>query len=1002
MEENNNNNEIPDINTNNDILKVNKRRSSEAKRRSTTKKSTKRSSKKIEPDQENNTKNNTGTENRFELIDITATNVDQFSDNNITMRNIIESALFSQLSEIKVFLLDFESNVSDRIYNSQGKILPKIDFVELSLLNQGTNISEFKKYGFGLYVFFLYLINILVTFGVLLIFTFYYIYCIFYKYYQDLEIDCSLFFECNILSLASGVQIKKFRNYYIATYGKEAFLEKYENFDVIYKEYFFTGTILFFVAFLINFSYIIYLQNVYKSYKKENPEINSYTLILSGKSLPFIDIEDDIQDKKEKIKIEIKKLLNVKNDVDINFTWKLSEFHEKMEELKEKRNEQIKLQHRIKKGSCLCCCCSKSRLITKEKNLDTEITDIKGELKTIIEKEQFNQLYLLTFQNKEDYNTIYSRYPHSYLIQIFKNMCKKNKTNIYINKAPNPEDIAFENLEFDKEYKYFRNKIINFLLSLIYVLISFGLQLGFEYISDVEGDRIFQFIVNIIVSKVQDKLNEKFSDFIHDKLSENFKFWSYSDIEYYSILYKSIFKFINQGIFPLATYFIIERVIKDEDHDFSNLVNKMFVIIEMDGFGYPMLDLFNNVLNKKGKDMYEAQKTMMSAENIDKEFEENIDNKEAQTRYELEQSFKKKEMDLSDNYSDTLNIYWITMFYLPIYPIGIIQSFLNLLFKFIIEKNFLINIYQRPKYVNPHFGFLCFNFFHSGFFLFLCGNIIFFRNEDNKKSFGAIYIVIMILILILPFYLLAKLLVYCFSKKEKEKNLNDIKQKIRSDYRIFNPCYQKEEIQNLFSEFKNNETLEDSQYKELEEKINRLKIIDLYKLSENLRIPKIFSFEERKIESNFIYQNDSNPNISEEKFKLYNLLMQFGFISYLEEGNVIKPKKKKFDFSPNINIRSSSLQSLNIQENLSNSDSGYFTTFNEKNELIMAYVDNERTVKIFDVFHKQVLNDVKNKHSKKIVCIDYFKLIAQNGDVTNYLISISLDNTMIITDLSIN
>ena len=45
--------------------------------------------------------------------------------------------------------------------------------------------------------------------------------------------------------------------------------------------------------------------------------------------------------------------------------------------------------------------------------------------------------------------------------------------------------------------------------------------------------------------------------------------------------------------------------------------------------------------------------------------------------------------------------------------------------------------------------------------------------------------------------------------------------------------------------------------------------------------------------------------------------MQFGFISYSEEGNVKKPKKRKFDFFQNIDIRALSLKSLDNQENLS-------------------------------------------------------------------------------------
>ena len=60
---------------------------------------------------------------------------------------------------------------------------------------------------------------------------------------------------------------------------------------------------------------------------------------------------------------------------------------------------------------------------------------------------------------------------------------------------------------------------------------------------------------------------------------------------------------------------------------------------------------------------------------------------------ELEQTFQKKEMYLEQNNSDTLSTYWITMFYASIYPVEIIQSFLNLLFKYIIEKNFLLNAF---------------------------------------------------------------------------------------------------------------------------------------------------------------------------------------------------------------------------------------------------------------------------------------------------------------------
>ena len=946
--------------------------------------------------------------------------VDNFAENNISIRNIIDNALFSQLSEINVKLLDFDESLSKRIYNSEGKILPKIDFIDFTLLNQNASISELKKYGFGLYVFFLYLLNLLVTFGILFIFAFHYIYCIFYKYYHDYEEEYSLFFDYNLLSLISGVQIIRFRKYYIEMYGKDAFLEEYAHFDVIYKEYIFTGTIVFIIAFISIFIFLLYLLKAYKLFKIRNPEIKNYTLILSGKDVPYINGNESKNDENASInniktatKNKILKTIDVK-DADVNFTFKLFNYYKKMQELTNLLEDKYKIQYRINKNkcccytccclcsSCFCCCCKKERLTDHELEIDDNIEELKNQMNKIKNSEIYNPLHIITFSEKKDYDKVYSQYPHSYIINLIKSCCK-NRNTIYVNKAPNPEDIMWKNLEFDKEYRYFKNKLENFGISLIYFILSFIIQLIGEIVDWATGNIKFLFIVNIIVSYLLGLLDSLFSEKINSLLTNNSNSWSYSDIKFYSILFQSIFKLINKGLFPLLTYYCFAK----SDDDYSDLVSKMFIIIEMDGFGYPMIDLLFNVVLTKGRDMYESTNKIMSLENIEKEIFEKVVNKEGLSKLELEHSYKKKEMDLEGNYSDTLAIYWITMFYLSIYPVGIIQSFFNLLFKFIIEKNFLFNVYRRPDYINPQFGFLCFNFFNFGFFLFLCGDIIFFRNEDNKKYFGAGYIVIMLLILLIPFYLLAKFIMwitnYCCLKEKESENLNNIKQKIKSDYRLFNPCYQKEKIDQIFLEFKRDNLLTQTQYEELKDKLNRLNDLDLYKLQQNLRIPKIMSFEERKLISGFLYENPSLYVNNEDKEKLYYFLMQLGFISYLEEGNVLKPSKKRIEFGYGTNIRSISLKNLSMQENFCNSDSGYFTTFPDKNELIMVYVENERNVKIFDVFHRKIINDVKDlKHIKKIVCVDYFTNITGSGEKTKYLISIALDNTMIISDLSLN
>jgi len=43
----------------------------------------------------------------------------------------------------------------------------------------------------------------------------------------------------------------------------------------------------------------------------------------------------------------------------------------------------------------------------------------------IKKNEIYNPLHIITFKNKGDYDRIYSSYPHSYIKNALKNICKK-------------------------------------------------------------------------------------------------------------------------------------------------------------------------------------------------------------------------------------------------------------------------------------------------------------------------------------------------------------------------------------------------------------------------------------------------------------------------------------------------------------------------------------------------------------------------------------------------
>ena len=118
----------PCIETKSNTLKLNNNDDNNniIKRRNSKKKSSKRKKRRESVNKHNNNiDNNDGliiASN--EIIEVkdkdkTKTKVDNFAEHNISIRNIIENALFSQLSEIKVFLLDYEEDLSQRLYGTK-------------------------------------------------------------------------------------------------------------------------------------------------------------------------------------------------------------------------------------------------------------------------------------------------------------------------------------------------------------------------------------------------------------------------------------------------------------------------------------------------------------------------------------------------------------------------------------------------------------------------------------------------------------------------------------------------------------------------------------------------------------------------------------------------------------------------------------------------------------------------------------------------------------------
>ena len=101
------------------------------------------------------------------------------------------------------------------------------------------------------------------------------------------------------------------------------------------------------------------------------------------------------------------------------------------------------------------------------------------------EKENANKnpLYLITFKDMNSDKKVYEKYPCNYVWYKIKTCCRKKNT-FFINKAPNPEDIAWKNLEFPMGHKYIISKLIILGYIISHILFSF---IPFNVSSDIKS-----------------------------------------------------------------------------------------------------------------------------------------------------------------------------------------------------------------------------------------------------------------------------------------------------------------------------------------------------------------------------------------------------------------------------------------------------------------------------------------------------------------------------------
>ena len=249
------------------------------------------------------------------------------------------------------------------------------------------------------------------------------------------------------------------------------------------------------------------------------------------------------------------------------------------------------------------------------------------------------------------------------------------------------------------------------------------------------------------------------------------------------------------------------------------MVNNLLMIFITDIFLPPVLFYLGPGLLIK---LFKRSKARLELKNVKLE-------KSTYTQRELNEIFENPEMDICSKYSYINNVFLISLFYMSIFPIGMIFGFGALIFAYISEF-FYIGLYKRPEVLNSS---LC-RFYVSNFkwaiFIFAVGNYIFLGpiNEDQRISWSLINLIVFFVLCLIPYQAIKFKTLGESEGRSKPETYEQNYYFFSTDYEKLNPFTRKQAYTEYFNRLINDKIIDQNEGKRIINKIQNTNDITGY------------------------------------------------------------------------------------------------------------------------------------------------------------------------------
>ena len=469
---------------------------------------------------------------------------------------------------------------------------------------------------------------------------------------------------------------------------------------------------------------------------------------------------------------------------------------------------------------------------------------------------------------------------------------------IDVDDPPEPEDLYWENFKYNGRDRFIRI-VIFFLICILIIGVSFCIVLGFTYwqnkiTANEKNINLFvQYLLSLFITIITAILNAVLEYFL-----EKFTFLErhLSRTNYYlSLSVKiAIFTFLNSAVVPLiAKELAVKKRIQDISYniDRNNLiVDDMFVMFLVNAFITPIFWTVNIPYLFKKIRIYFLEK------------KQNPNQSHYMTQKQLNKLYEYPDMYISYKYAYLAKTTAMSLFYLPIFPMGFIISFLGFILGYFLELYNFTHLYKRPEMLDESITKAYTDNFIIILFIGGIGDLFFFYEIFPNKGFSIANFVIFLVLIFIPYTKFLKCN-FIGEKKKSEyypKSLTEVYLDFYSDYQRQNPFTKKLGLRRFLDEFKKEGNLSDNAYQMAKENLEKLNLMEIYYGIRRGNIPIIHQS---------VMANRNNCSISGKDINLRKSLVRNNIRQSFQER---QEKQRYFDYQMNLIFkpRQSNLESI--------------------------------------------------------------------------------------------